>query len=233
MTVLLHGFWGRPQDWNLVLSKISLEREVLVPDLYEDGPLSPKYSLADWAQNFLSWLDHYADQQPLDLVGYSMGARLAMTAAIARPERFARVLLLAGAPTVAQGTFEERNHWEDAWKEKFASQPWVELESAWQDQPVFNGTQTNSRRQNEELREKLGLSLVNWSPTRHPFNLEHVRALGPQVEWAFGALDQKYLEVAKTLQELPVQGQIKLIPNTGHRLIVDAADFIAAWIEQT
>jgi hypothetical protein len=52
------------------------------------------------------------------------------------------------------------------------------------------------------------------------------------VEWAFGALDQKYVEFAKTLQALPVQGQITVIPNAGHRLTTDASDFIADWIQR-
>ena len=52
------------------------------------------------------------------------------------------------------------------------------------------------------------------------------------MEWAFGALDQKYLKVVKSLQELPVQGQISIIPQAGHRLLVEAADFVSQWIEK-
>ncbi len=232
MTVLLHGFWGGPQDWNQVLAKIPLGHEVLVPDLYEEGPLSPKHDLTAWTKNFLGWLDHHAGAEPIDLVGYSMGARLGLNAVIASPERFVRALLMSGAAFVSDEDRQARAVWEELWRERFESQPWRELEMAWQEQAVFTGSDTSARRHSELLRELLPLSLTNWSVTKHPFQKEHVRRLGPQVEWAFGALDQKYLEMAKTLQELPVRGQISVIPNAGHRLIADAVDFTAAWIER-
>jgi len=232
MTILLHGFWGQPQDWNEVLAKLSLGCEVLTPDLYEPGPLSPQHELTAWTQNFLSWLDHHAGTEALDLVGYSMGARLALNAAVANPARFRRVLLLSAAAQCPEEALSGRAEWEKNWAEKFRTQPWRELEAAWQDQPVFKASGQVPRRCSEALRESLALSLENWSVRRHPFGWEHVCRLKPSVEWAFGALDQKYLEVAKTLQDLPVQGQINIIPNAGHRLLTDAADFVAHWIEQ-
>jgi len=229
MTVLLHGFWGQPQDWNQVLAKIPLGQEVMVPDLYEEGPLSPQHDLTAWTKNFHGWLDHHTAGL-VDLVGYSMGARLALNAVIARPEKFRRVLLMSGAAFIAAEDKQARAVWEELWKERFESQPWAELNSAWQEQSVFTGSESSPRRHSEALRESLALSLTHWSVTKHPFEKEHVRRLSSRVEWVFGALDQKYLEMAKTLQELPVQGQIHIIPNAGHRLIVDAANFAADWI---
>lgn len=233
MTVLLHGFWGQPQDWNQVLAKIPLGEEVVAPDLYEEGPLSPKHDLTAWTKNFLSWLDHHAGREKIQLIGYSMGARLALNAVIANHERFSRVLLMSGAAFIAKEDLQARAVWEELWRERFESQPWFELETAWQEQAVFGNSEPASRRHSERLRESLALSLTNWSVTKHPFEKEHVRRLGPHVQWAFGALDQKYLEVAKTLQELPVQGQISIIPNAGHRLITDAVSFAASWISNS
>ncbi len=60
MTVLLHGFWGQPQDWNEVLKRVGLGVNVICPDLYEDGPLGPKHDLNTWTKNFHSWLAHEA-----------------------------------------------------------------------------------------------------------------------------------------------------------------------------
>lgn len=232
-TILLHGFWGQPQDWNDVLAKVSLGRSVLIPDLHEEGPLSPRQNFDTWAKNFHAWLAHEASEAPVEIVGYSMGARLALNAVIANPQRFKRALLLSGAPFIPREDFHARFVWEEQWKERFESQPWAELEAAWQDQSVFAGSETAPRRRSDPLREMLGLAMTNWSVTKHPFEQEHVRRLQPSVEWAFGALDQKYLEMAKTLASLPVQGQIHIIPNAGHRLIADAAPFVAGWIDRS
>ncbi len=231
MTVLLHGFWGQPQDWNEVVRRLPLNVDVQVPDLYQDDVLGPAIDMKTWVKHFLSWLESHSAGQKADVVAYSMGARLAAQAVMSRPESFGRVLLLSGNPALHPNEFKDREAWENAWAEKFQSQPWAELEKGWQEQPVFAGTPARPRRRDETLREKLAQSLVNWSPRHHFRNLEDLKALSPMVEWAFGALDQKYLKVAKTLQELPVRGQITIIPNAGHRLNIDAADFVVRWIE--
>ncbi len=228
MTILLHGFWGQPGDWRLVLEKLPLTEAALAPDLYEPGKLAPNHTLQEWTENFLNYLDKEAGHDPVQIVGYSMGARLALNAIVARPERFSRALLLSGAPVAPKDI--DRGPWERQWMEKFMSQPWAELESSWDDQPVFKGSGVLPRRRAEPLREMLPLSLSNWSPTLHPFGWEEVKSLGSRVDWAYGALDQKYMDVAKTLRELPVRGQITIIPNAGHRLTSDASEFIARWI---
>jgi 2-succinyl-6-hydroxy-2,4-cyclohexadiene-1-carboxylate synthase len=231
MTVLLHGFWGRPQDWNEVLRGLPLNVEVHAPDLYEDPVLSPGIELKDWVKHFVNWCESRGAGAPVDLVGYSMGGRLALQALLQHPRLFRRALILSANPEIPRQEHKDREAWENQWAEKFQTQPWIELESAWQEQSVFTGSRGVARRRKDELREKLAQSLINWSPRRHLAGLEEVKALSPAVEWAFGALDQKYVEVAKTLASLPVQGQINIIPNAGHRLFTDAADFIVRWIE--
>lgn len=232
MTVLLHGFWGQPQDWNQVLRKLPLNVDVQTPDLYEDELLSPGMEIKNWVKHFASWCESRSYGRPVDLVGYSMGARLALQAVMNSPNIFRRALLLSGNPSLPPEDFSDREAWENQWAEKFQTQPWIELESAWQEQSVFTGSKGVPRRRKDELREKLAQSLLNWSPRHHLAGLEVVKGLSSAVEWAFGALDQKYVEVAKNLASLPVQGQITIIPNAGHRLNIDAADFIVRWIEK-
>lgn len=231
ITLLLHGFWGQPGDWNAVLQRLPISQPVLTPDLYDDGPLGPARPLNEWTDGFWSWVDENVGTQPVQIVGYSMGGRLALNALMRRPERVSRALLLSANPVIPAEAHAEREAWEVLWRERFRAADWKELESAWQEQPVFNSTQASVRRQSRGLRELLGLSLTNWSPRLHPFGWKEVENLGSRVDWAFGALDQKYVSIAKTLRELPVKGQINVIANAGHRLPGDAPDFIGSWIQ--
>ena len=137
---------------------------------------------------------------------------------------------MSGRPFVSGEEARNRSAWEKAWIEKFQNQPWKELVAAWDDQEIFTSDKSLPRRTLEPLRDSLGASLDNWSVQKHPFGNEHLLRLNSNVEWAFGALDQKYVQVAKTLQDLPVRGQINILPNAGHRLITEASDFIATWI---
>ena len=230
MTVLLHGFWGQPSDWREVLKRLPLTEDVVTPDLFEGGPLAPNHPLGQWTRNFVNWLDANVGPQPVQIIGYSMGARLALSAIVANPQRFSRGLMLSARPVLESAEHAERELWEKTWGRKFLTQPWAELRQNWQEQSVFSGSPPQPRRENELLREWLAASLSNWSARHHEFGWAQIAGLSPDIEFAYGALDQKYLSVAKTLQELPVRGQISFIPNAGHRLPFDAADFIAHWI---
>lgn len=231
MTVFLHGFWGQPSDWNEVLTRLPLTEGAWIPDLYEPGPLDPSHDLEKWTTHFLVAIqDQVGCNSKVQLVGYSMGGRLALNALMRAPHLFSRALILSSTPFLSPEAHKERASWEESWKERFLSLDWQELESAWQDQSVFSGSKMLARRKEPHLPEMLGLSLANWSVRHHPFGEKEVRGLGSSVDWAFGALDQKYRECAKTLQELPVKGQITVIPQAGHRVISDASLWIADWV---
>lgn len=231
-TILLHGFWGQPKDWNAVLERLPLGAQVLIPDLYEAGPMDPSVSLKEWTTRFWRWVDTQVGSEKVNLVGYSMGARLAVNAAVQLPERISRALFVSGNPLLPQEYWSERELWENDFRSAFLNKDWDELERTWQEQPVFQASPAVVRRKTPELREMLGLSLTNWSPRSHPFGAAELKRLPATMEWAFGALDQNYLSVAKTLQELPVKGQISLIPQVGHRVITEAPGFICDWLSR-
>lgn len=233
MTILLHGFWGQPRDWTQVISRLELGRTVWAPDLYEVAEFSPDQELGPWSDRFVEALGAFGPG-PFQLVGYSMGGRLALAAIHKAPGLFSRALILSAAalvPTAADG--EARRLWELDWQARFERDEWDKLEGAWQEQSVFTGSSVVPRRRRADLRGALGKSLLNWSPRQHPFGADWVRALPPAVEWAYGALDQKYLAVANSLRRLPVRGQISVLEGAGHRLPQDAPGFIAGWIGQT
>lgn len=229
--VLLHGFWGQPRDWSEVLQRLPLQQAVIAPDLYEDPALSPDTKLMDWPKRFWQWVDHHIGEQQIIIVGYSMGSRLAMHAIAYAPERVARALLVSGQVQVPGESHAERLAWEQDWAEKFQNEDWQSLQASWQEQSVFAASKPQERRESDALRSALGASLINWSPRNHLVDWKKVREFSPKIEWAFGALDQNYRPVANSLQELPVQGQITIIPNVGHRVIHESPEVIGDWIQ--
>lgn len=232
-TVLLHGFWGEPRDWNAVLARLPLGANVWAPDLHAEGPLTEAPDLNAWTTAFLDALTRESSE-PVQLVGYSMGGRLALQALTRAPERFRRALICSATPFLhANETAADRAAWEQVWRERFLSASWDELERQWSDQPVFTASAPPPpRRRQDRLRHALAHAVSEWSVRHHTFGVKEIRALPPSVEWAFGALDQKYQRLAKSLQELPVRGQITSVAEAGHRLVVEAPDWIAQWISR-
>lgn len=232
-TVLLHGFWGQPQDWNPVLQRLSLGVSVWTPNFYEPGSMAPHHSLDEWVNHFVEEVTNRFGHEPVQLVGYSMGGRLALAVLKKHPNFFKRALILSAHPGLKADEVSAREHWESEWLEKFASLSWDELNEQWQEQSVLQSSQPLPRRYGDGVfREMLRQSLAHWSPRFQTWDEKFLQSLPGAVDWAFGALDQKYANLAKTLQNVPVQGQISVIPNAGHRLIGEATSFVVDWIEK-
>jgi 2-succinyl-6-hydroxy-2,4-cyclohexadiene-1-carboxylate synthase len=231
VTILLHGFWGEPANWSTVCELVKLEERVLTPDLHLDSNLLPGAPLDEWTDNFWEWVDEVHGSRPVQLVGYSMGGRLALNAIHRAPKRVERALILAANPIPpAPELAHQRELWEQTWARNFLTLSWNQLRLEWENQEIFADSQPLPRRTDEPLRLSLASSLKAWSPRRHLFAVENLKSLPASIEWVFGALDQKYLAIAKCLRELPVQGQINHMPQAGHRLIPQATQFIADWI---
>ncbi len=230
-TILLHGFWGQPADWNPVLARLPLSTSVWIPDLFEEGPMGPEADIDAWVDEFLREVDNLGED--VQAVGYSLGGRLLLKAIVKKPERFRRALLLSARPFIESESETERERWEMDWAYRFLRDSWENLESDWNRQEVFANAPEIPRRKENSLRALLAQSLVNWSPRRHRIGPEDLKSLPEAVDWAFGALDQKYVEVAKGLQKLPVKGQISVIENAGHRLPFEASPWIAQWVERS
>lgn len=97
--VLLHGLGGDALTWQFNLTALSGDRPVLAPDLPGHGFSSLDVGaghvddLADW----LAMLIDAWDVASVDLVGHSLGARVALSLAHRRPDRVGRLSLIACA----------------------------------------------------------------------------------------------------------------------------------------
>jgi 2-succinyl-6-hydroxy-2,4-cyclohexadiene-1-carboxylate synthase len=85
----LHGFTGTARTWAPLAAALRDQRHVIVPDLLGHGrsaaPADPaRYALERQADD-LSALLAALDAVPADVVGYSMGARLALVLALRHP----------------------------------------------------------------------------------------------------------------------------------------------------
>lgn len=107
--LLLHGFLGAASDWDETAAALADDFRCIAVDLPGHGE---SVALGDEAYTFEGTLAAIADT--LDglgvarcrVVGYSMGARLALGFALRAPERVARLVLESGSPGLK--TDEER-----------------------------------------------------------------------------------------------------------------------------
>ena len=98
--VLVHGWMDVAASWQFMVDAFRQERYVIAPDWRGYGltgwPEADNYWFPDYLADLDFLLDHYANGQPVDLVGHSMGGNVAMLYTGARPERVRRLVNLEG-----------------------------------------------------------------------------------------------------------------------------------------
>ena len=110
--VFLHGFLGAAQDWDPLTAALSRGRRCLALDLPGHGASSVQPAAPDGEGSALSMeavagavaalLEaEGAGEEPVVLVGYSMGARLALHLAARHPALFSKVAVVSGTPGIA------------------------------------------------------------------------------------------------------------------------------------
>lgn len=100
--VLLHGWMDVSASWQFIVDALTAKRWIIAPDWRGFGltrhPGGPPDSY--WFPDYLADLDalllHYVGDQPVDLVGHSMGGNIAMMYGGVRPQRVHRLVNLEG-----------------------------------------------------------------------------------------------------------------------------------------
>ncbi|MDP2416538.1 MAG: alpha/beta hydrolase [Hydrogenophaga sp.] len=100
--VLVHGWMDVAASWQFMVDALTQERWIIAPDwrgfglTRAEGPAPDSYWFPDYLADLDALLDHYAPDQPVDLVGHSMGGNVVMIYAGARPQRIRRLVNLEG-----------------------------------------------------------------------------------------------------------------------------------------
>ncbi|SKC32060.1 Esterase YbfF [Photobacterium piscicola] len=102
--VLIHGLFGSADNLGLLARELKHHYHVISVDLRNHGlsPHNDLFSYQDLAQDIIDTLDHLAIEQ-FDVVGHSMGAKVAMALTALIPQRIHHLVVLDMAPVAYQG----------------------------------------------------------------------------------------------------------------------------------
>lgn len=101
--VILHGLFGSARNWATVAKRLAAHRCVLALDLRNHGasPWTPGMDYPDMAQDVARFVASRA-LGPVEVIGHSMGGKVAMCLALAEPALVRRLVVVDIAP-VAYG----------------------------------------------------------------------------------------------------------------------------------
>lgn len=231
--VLLHGFSQSSATWDEIASELSRDYFVVAPDFVGHGqsdlPEDPTvYELGaalEMLTALLRWL--WVDQ--VNLVGYSMGGRIALAYACTHPHHVASLTLEStglGPKTEQQHQAMLKRDFEMI--EKLMEGDLEKFMDVWENQPVFDSQKKLSPEVQAALRadrldnDPRALALTVRGSGHHtmPDLSYKIRRLPLPVLYIAGVLDRKYVKVAEQLQHSP--GISCVLMNTGHNTHLEA-----------
>ena len=241
--MLLHGFGGSSKAWGeATLAGLARRHRTLAVDLHGHGasedPVGPARLGLEPVLDDLERVMDAADVGSCPWVGYSMGGRLTLAAALLRPERVKRMVLESASPGLAGDRERRVRRGRD---EMLALRiveegvdSWVE---AWERGPLFAGRGSLDPAVREAFiamrRANRPGSLAAWlralgvgSQPSFWGQLHDVRAPALMVT---GAGDPKYGEIARRMVlQIPGARHV-VVPGAGHTVHLEAP---AAWVDE-
>lgn len=205
----LHGFLGRPGDWDACIADIDL----IAVDLFKEGTVRP---FSEWAQAFNQMV---ASGEKKILMGYSMGGRLGLHAVLQKPELWGGAIFIStnlGLPS--DEARQKRLVADEQWALRFRQEPWSRLMRAWEEQDVFCGRSLFERLESDYQRSSLSSALIRWSTGMQGDLRKPFCSLEIPVLWVTGGDDIQYVKQAQELCFKHPQSRICTIPKAGHRV---------------
>lgn len=97
---MVHGWMDVAASFQFVVDCLAQDWHVIAPDWRGFGlteyPAVESYWFPDYVADLDAILHHYSPEQPVNLLGHSMGGNIAMIYAGVRPERIAKLINLEG-----------------------------------------------------------------------------------------------------------------------------------------
>lgn len=221
--VWLHGFLGDPADWDVVRGLLPpAPGGDLAPRLPGHGaspsPVPPE--LDEWLEHLLLEL---GGEDPLELVGYSLGGRLALRLALRDPGRVRRLVLLGASPGLPDSAERARRRALDEQRaSRLETQGLEAFLLDWYRQPLFAawlerpGAAAWLERRRGGVAPSLARVIRVASPGRQPDLWPDLSRLAMPVLWLAGEQDTVYAELAARGAGRCPLGQLALVAGAGH-----------------
>ncbi len=241
MTALLalHGFTGSPRSWDFLPDQPKIRR--FAPALVGHFGSSAGGDVGNFEAEVDRLARLSAESNALHIVGYSLGARLALGFALRHPARVSRLTLISGQPGLGSDAERvERRAADRRWCELLLSRGSSAFVDAWQAQPLW-ATQARldqaalDRKRSERLSHDpagLARSLRVTGLAEMPNYREDLAKIEVPVTLCAGALDDKFRNLAEQMAKTVAHAELAIVDGAGHDLLLERPEFITEVIRR-
>ena len=259
--ILLHGFTGSSAAWGeSLLRELSEKRRVIAVDLPGHGdsrrgegvvmdvafsaapsqggkvvlPLTPGRKFTDVVDLLVAHLGT-RDIVRADWIGYSMGGRMALAAAVRHPDRVRRLVLESTSPgleTKAERTLRAAEDEDLACQIEERGIEW--FVSFWEDRPMFATQRSLPLDAREAIRARrlacdpkgLAGALRALGVGRQPSYWAALKKVATPTLLVTGTLDARFVDIALKMRRLMPNAEHVPVPGVGHTVHLEAP---SAW----
>lgn len=254
--VLLHGFTGAPASYDTVHTHLTSEltSRVCAPYLpghgsswardsaserQSDGSNPFEAALAPLTETLRSF--GVSHTNPAILVGYSLGARVALSLLLRHPDWFESCLLIGANPGLEHEAERTVRRRQDELRAehllKGGVQPFLD---AWENEPLFASQrhlaaaalEEQTRIRQSHTAEGLAYCLRHLGLAEMPNYWPALSRIGVPTHALVGALDEKFVQIAKRMQALVPQMALSVASGVGHNVVLEAPHVVATAIER-
>lgn len=234
IVVFLHGFLGSGAEFDAIGTKLGVRSLLIDLPGHGETRFSGLYTMENTAIAIVDLLNELAIDRA-NLVGYSMGGRLALYLALHHPERFSKGVIESGSPGLK--TQQERAERIDC-DRSLANQIETDFERFlinWYNQPLFQSLKAQpkfnrmleKRSRNNPI--ELARSLREMGTGMQPNLWEGLRSHQNPLLLMVGDRDRKFVALSQEMASLCETAELAIAPNAGHNIHVENPEW---YIEQ-
>ena len=228
--ILLHGFTQTGASWEPVRREVGERYRSHAPDLRGHGTASGR-----WPVTFEAVIEDIASlvDGPFVLVGYSMGGRIALALALARPQRVERLVLVSASPGLADpGEREARRRADEAFAGEIERSTLVTFARRWGAQPLFAGQPPEvARRAHEDRLRNTPAGLAGalrglGTGVMEP-QWNQLAKLEMPVDLIVGERDEQFRAINVRMAEALPDARLHVIAGAGHAVHLESPNALA------
>ena len=230
--LLIHGFTGCIQAWGpVILSTLAQAHKVIAVDLLGHGASdkpsdSRRYALQKMIEDLESVLDAFGIRSAA-WIGYSMGGRVALGAAIERPDRVGSLILESASPGLnSEAERIERRSADASLAQRILNRGMEEFVGYWTDLPLFASQKRLPDRTRRAIRERrmqnsregLAACLKGLGTGSQPCFWNRLHEIQVPTLFISGKEDSKFAATASKMRKLVSDASVCVVEQTGHTI---------------
>ena len=243
--IALHGFTGGGRDFLPLANALRRQAMTITLDLMghgeSDAPADPgRYSLAASADDVLALADELG-LTSFDLLGYSMGGRVALRTVLAQPRRIRRLVLESASPGIRDPQERQRRRESDlALARTIDEEGLPAFVDRWLRQDLFRTLRMLPASQQAALREEklrqrpegLARSLRGAGAGEDEDVWGRLGEIRGRVLLIGGMEDRKYGAILSQMAERMPDARLVRVPRVGHTVHLERPRLFAAYVAE-